>query len=55
VGRLENEKVFDNSYNRGKPLTFLVRIGEVCKFFIFSNFFETIGNGHFIGNVRSNL
>ncbi|CAL0324807.1 unnamed protein product [Lupinus luteus] len=31
VGRLENGKVFDSSYNRGKPLTFRVGIGEVIK------------------------
>ncbi|CAL5213896.1 unnamed protein product [Lathyrus oleraceus] len=31
VGRLENGKVFDSSYNRGKPLTFRVGVGEVIK------------------------
>ncbi|KAK4802054.1 hypothetical protein SAY86_000257 [Trapa natans] len=31
VGRLENGKVFDSSYNRGKPLTFLVGVGDVIK------------------------
>ncbi|KAF3327796.1 peptidyl-prolyl cis-trans isomerase FKBP13 [Carex littledalei] len=31
VGRLENGKVFDSSYNRGKPLTFRVGLGEVIK------------------------
>ncbi|KAE9610588.1 putative peptidylprolyl isomerase [Lupinus albus] len=31
VGRLENGKVFDSSYNRGTPLTFRVGIGEVIK------------------------
>ncbi|XP_021770561.1 peptidyl-prolyl cis-trans isomerase FKBP13, chloroplastic-like [Chenopodium quinoa] len=31
VGKLENGKVFDSSYNRGKPLTFRVGIGEVIK------------------------
>lgn len=30
VGKLENGKVFDSSYNRGKPLTFRVGVGEVC-------------------------
>lgn len=29
VGKLENGKVFDSSYNRGKPLTFRVGVGEV--------------------------
>ncbi|KAG4391147.1 hypothetical protein GLYMA_05G134600v4 [Glycine max] len=28
VGRLENGKVFDSSYNRGKPLCFRVGVGE---------------------------
>ncbi|KAI4371576.1 hypothetical protein MLD38_009906 [Melastoma candidum] len=28
---LENGKVFDSSYNRGKPLTFRVGVGEVIK------------------------
>lgn len=27
---LENGKVFDSSYSRGKPLTFRVGVGEVC-------------------------
>ncbi|XP_072962871.1 peptidyl-prolyl cis-trans isomerase FKBP13, chloroplastic-like [Typha angustifolia] len=31
VGRLENGKVFDSSYQRGKPLTFRVGVGEVIK------------------------
>ncbi|XVE75340.1 hypothetical protein DITRI_Ditri12bG0086500 [Diplodiscus trichospermus] len=31
VGRLESGKVFDSSYNRGKPLTFRVGVGEVIK------------------------
>ncbi|CAJ2677808.1 unnamed protein product [Trifolium pratense] len=31
VGRLENGKVFDSSYDRGKPLTFRVGVGEVIK------------------------
>ncbi|KAJ1430513.1 FKBP-type peptidyl-prolyl cis-trans isomerase domain [Sesbania bispinosa] len=31
VGRLENGKIFDSSYNRGKPLTFRVGVGEVIK------------------------
>ncbi|GER34404.1 peptidyl-prolyl cis-trans isomerase [Striga asiatica] len=31
VGRLENGTVFDSSYNRGKPLTFRVGVGEVIK------------------------
>ncbi|PKA62137.1 Peptidyl-prolyl cis-trans isomerase FKBP13, chloroplastic [Apostasia shenzhenica] len=31
VGRLENGKVFDSSYARGKPLTFRVGVGEVIK------------------------
>uniref|UniRef100_A0A0F7CZ47 peptidylprolyl isomerase n=1 Tax=Goodyera fumata TaxID=1390594 RepID=A0A0F7CZ47_9ASPA len=31
VGRLENGKVFDSSYNRGRPLTFRVGVGEVIK------------------------
>uniref|UniRef100_A0A0F7CZ48 peptidylprolyl isomerase n=1 Tax=Monsonia marlothii TaxID=163685 RepID=A0A0F7CZ48_9ROSI len=31
VGKLENGKVFDSSYNRGKPLTFRVGAGEVIK------------------------
>ncbi|KAK4491041.1 hypothetical protein RD792_001762 [Penstemon davidsonii] len=31
VGRLEDGKVFDSSYNRGKPLTFRVGVGEVIK------------------------
>lgn len=29
VGKLENGKIFDSSYNRGKPLTFRVGVGEV--------------------------
>ncbi|TXG48393.1 hypothetical protein EZV62_027687 [Acer yangbiense] len=31
VGKLENGKVFDSSYNRGMPLTFRVGVGEVIK------------------------
>ncbi|KAJ8467202.1 hypothetical protein OPV22_029754 [Ensete ventricosum] len=31
VGRLENGKVFDSSYSRGRPLTFRVGVGEVIK------------------------
>uniref|UniRef100_A0A0F7GZ54 peptidylprolyl isomerase n=1 Tax=Erodium foetidum TaxID=337372 RepID=A0A0F7GZ54_9ROSI len=31
VGKLENGKVFDSSYSRGKPLTFRVGAGEVIK------------------------
>ncbi|KAI6704834.1 hypothetical protein NL676_007796 [Syzygium grande] len=31
VGKLENGKVFDSSYSRGKPLTFKVGVGEVIK------------------------
>ncbi|XP_021296135.1 peptidyl-prolyl cis-trans isomerase FKBP13, chloroplastic [Herrania umbratica] len=31
VGRLESGKVFDSSYNRGKPLTFRIGVGEVIK------------------------
>ena len=31
VGKLENGKVFDSSYSRGKPLTFRIGVGEVCK------------------------
>jgi len=31
VGKLENGKVFDSSYNRGKPLTFRIGVGEVIK------------------------
>uniref|UniRef100_A0A0F7H0E7 peptidylprolyl isomerase n=1 Tax=Erodium gruinum TaxID=337380 RepID=A0A0F7H0E7_9ROSI len=31
VGKLENGKVFDSSYNRGKPLTFRIGAGEVIK------------------------
>nr|XP_019711139.2 photosynthetic NDH subunit of lumenal location 4, chloroplastic isoform X2 [Elaeis guineensis] len=31
VGRLENGKVFDSSYDRGRPLTFRVGVGEVIK------------------------
>ncbi|KGN49539.1 peptidyl-prolyl cis-trans isomerase FKBP13, chloroplastic isoform X1 [Cucumis sativus] len=31
VGKLESGKVFDSSYNRGKPLTFRVGVGEVIK------------------------
>ncbi|KAL2525394.1 Peptidyl-prolyl cis-trans isomerase FKBP13 [Abeliophyllum distichum] len=31
VGRLEDGKVFDSSYNRGKPLSFRIGVGEVIK------------------------
>ncbi|KAL3678112.1 hypothetical protein R1sor_021068 [Riccia sorocarpa] len=31
TGKLENGKVFDSSYNRGKPLTFRVGVGEVIR------------------------
>ncbi|WOG84786.1 hypothetical protein DCAR_0103971 [Daucus carota subsp. sativus] len=31
TGKLENGKVFDSSYNRGKPLTFRIGVGEVIK------------------------
>ncbi|KAL3650949.1 hypothetical protein CASFOL_007352 [Castilleja foliolosa] len=31
VGKLEDGKVFDSSYNRGKPLTFRAGVGEVIK------------------------
>nr|TKR90629.1 FKBP-type peptidyl-prolyl cis-trans isomerase 3 family protein [Populus alba] len=31
VGKLESGKIFDSSYNRGKPLTFRVGVGEVIK------------------------
>ncbi|GFP81646.1 peptidyl-prolyl cis-trans isomerase fkbp13 chloroplastic [Phtheirospermum japonicum] len=31
VGKLDDGKVFDSSYNRGKPLTFRVGVGEVIK------------------------
>ncbi|XP_077253453.1 FK506-binding protein 13 [Tasmannia lanceolata] len=31
TGKLENGKVFDSSYGRGKPLTFRVGVGEVIK------------------------
>ncbi|GMH31034.1 hypothetical protein Nepgr_032877 [Nepenthes gracilis] len=31
IGKLENGKVFDSSYSRGKPLTFRVGVGEVIK------------------------
>uniref|UniRef100_A0A0F7H0F6 peptidylprolyl isomerase n=1 Tax=Melianthus villosus TaxID=377280 RepID=A0A0F7H0F6_9ROSI len=31
VGKLENGTVFDSSYNRGKPLTFRIGVGEVIK------------------------
>ncbi|CAN1169366.1 Peptidyl-prolyl cis-trans isomerase FKBP13, chloroplastic [Linum perenne] len=31
VGKLENGQVFDSSYNRGKPLTFRVGVGEVIQ------------------------
>lgn len=31
VGKLENGKVFDSSYNRGRPLSFRIGVGEVCE------------------------
>ncbi|BBN01301.1 peptidylprolyl isomerase [Marchantia polymorpha subsp. ruderalis] len=31
TGKLENGTVFDSSYNRGKPLTFRVGVGEVIR------------------------
>ncbi|XP_074589802.1 peptidyl-prolyl cis-trans isomerase FKBP13, chloroplastic-like [Curcuma longa] len=31
VGKLENGKVFDSSYSRGRPLSFRVGVGEVIK------------------------
>ncbi|KAJ4980730.1 hypothetical protein NE237_031567 [Protea cynaroides] len=31
LGKLENGKVFDSSYNRGKPLAFRIGVGEVIK------------------------
>ncbi|KAK9086106.1 hypothetical protein Sjap_026517 [Stephania japonica] len=31
VGKLENGSIFDSSYNRGKPLTFRIGVGEVIK------------------------
>ncbi|CAL1402558.1 unnamed protein product [Linum trigynum] len=31
VGKLENGQVFDSSYNRGKPLSFRVGVGEVIQ------------------------
>uniref|UniRef100_A0A0F7GZ64 peptidylprolyl isomerase n=1 Tax=Masdevallia picturata TaxID=125444 RepID=A0A0F7GZ64_9ASPA len=31
VGRLENGMVFDSSYDRGRPITFRVGVGEVIK------------------------
>ncbi|XP_043702668.1 peptidyl-prolyl cis-trans isomerase FKBP13, chloroplastic [Telopea speciosissima] len=31
LGKLDNGKVFDSSYNRGKPLTFRIGVGEVIK------------------------
>ncbi|KAI3712638.1 hypothetical protein L1987_71198 [Smallanthus sonchifolius] len=31
VGKLESGKVFDSNYNRGKPLTFRIGVGEVIK------------------------
>lgn len=32
VGKLENGNVFDSSYNRGKPLSFRIGVGEVYTF-----------------------
>lgn len=34
IGRLEDGKVFDSSYNRGKPLTFRIGVGEVRPVFV---------------------
>lgn len=31
VGKLEDGKVFDSSYDRGKPLTFKIGVGQVIK------------------------
>ncbi|MCO5584571.1 hypothetical protein L7F22_038501 [Adiantum nelumboides] len=31
IGKLEDGKVFDSSYNRGKPLTFKIGVGQVIK------------------------
>ncbi|KAL6349920.1 hypothetical protein AAG906_002027 [Vitis piasezkii] len=31
VGKLESGKVFDSSYDRGKPLTFRIGVGEVIR------------------------
>ncbi|CAA2992173.1 peptidyl-prolyl cis-trans isomerase FKBP13, chloroplastic [Olea europaea var. sylvestris] len=31
VGKLEDGKVFDSSYNRGKPISFRIGVGEVIK------------------------
>ena len=33
MGKLENGKVFDSSYNRRKPLTFRIGVGEVRTIF----------------------
>ncbi|KAG6781286.1 hypothetical protein POTOM_014180 [Populus tomentosa] len=32
VGKLESGKIFDSSYNRGKPVTFRVGVGEACPY-----------------------
>lgn len=31
TGRLENGRVFDSSYERGRPLSFKIGVGEVIK------------------------
>lgn len=31
IGKLEDGKVFDNSYDRGRPLTFKIGVGQVIK------------------------
>lgn len=31
MGKLENGQVFDSSYDRGRPLTFRVGVGEVIR------------------------
>lgn len=30
MGKLESGRIFDSSYDRGKPLTFRIGVGEVC-------------------------
>lgn len=35
VGKLENGKVFDSSYSRGKPLAFRIGVGEVSLSLLF--------------------
>ena len=34
MGKLESGKVFDSSYNRGKPLSFRIGVGEVSTSFV---------------------